>query len=177
MPQRILENRPLHHRFRNGKNNAAVALGLLLCAAAAMHPVRSEADAMADQKKAYKALGATVPKEPALCNLLTLAEVEKYLGKRVQAGTSAGPVSGCAWRAADGSNDGLLVTRGARGDWYPPSGSKKVEGIGEKAYTAYEAGIGYEAVALAANGVTNVQFSGKASAADALAVLRIAVKR
>jgi hypothetical protein len=166
--------------YHNGKKKLGVALGLLLVVAAAVHPVRTQADALADQKKAYKALGINIPKQPALCHLLSIAEVEKYLGKRVQPGTSAGPVSGCAWRAADGSNDGLLVTRGARGDWYPATSSAqyaKVDGIGEKAYTAYETGLGYEASALAANGVTTVQFSGKGDAAAAVAVLRIVVKR
>jgi hypothetical protein len=166
---------------RNGKTKNAIALGLLfVVAAAAAYPVRVQADAMADQKKAYAALGSKIASGPALCHLLSRAEVEKYLGKRVQPGTSAGPVSGCAWRAADGSNDGLLVTRGARGDWYPATSSAqyaKVDGVGEKAYTAYETGVGYEASALAANGVTTVQFSGKASAATAVAVLRIVVKR
>jgi hypothetical protein len=170
----------VNHISRNSKQRTAVALGLLLVVGAAALPVRAQADAMADQKKAYKALGVKVPNEPALCRLLSIAEVEKYLGKRVQPGESAGPVSGCAWRAADGSNDGLLVTRGARGDWYPATSSAqytKVDGVGEKAYTAYETGLGYEAGALAANGVTTVQFSGKGSAATALAVLRVVVKR
>jgi len=166
--------------YRHGRTTIAVALGLLFAVAVLAHPVRARADAVADQKKAYKALGIKVPNEPALCHLLSIAEVEKYLGKPVQPGTSAGPVSGCAWRAADGSNDGLLVTRGARGDWYPATSSAQytnVDGIGEKAYTAYETGVGYEASALGANGVTTVQFSGKASAATAVAVLRIVVKR
>lgn len=142
--------------------------------------VAVKADAISDQKKAYNALGIHVGKKPSLCNLLSKAEVEKILGKPVREGTSAGSVSGCAWKAADGSNDGLLVTRERRDGWYPPTRSKsykKVSGVGEQAYTNFEQGIGYEAMALSAKGVTGVQFSGKGSASAALDVLRIVLKR
>jgi hypothetical protein len=152
----------------------------LLLVAAATRPPGAFADAVSDQKQAYKALGIDAGKKPALCNLLSTGEVESFLGKRVQAGESAGPVTGCAWRAADGTNDGILVIREARADWHPATSSAqyaKVAGIGEQAYTAYEPGLGYEAAALAANGVTLVQFSGKGSADAALKVLRIVIKR
>lgn len=140
-----------------------------------------KADAVSDQKKAYKALGIDVSKnKPALCHLLSKGEVEKFLGEPVRDGTSAGPVvSGCAWHAANGSNDGLLVTRQSRNSWYPPTRSKyykKISGLGEQAYTDYTP-IGYEATALSAKGVTSVQFSGKGSARAALDALRIVMKR
>jgi hypothetical protein len=146
----------------------------------AAYPHAGFADAVSDQKKAYKALGIDPGKKPPLCSLLSTSEVEGFLGKRVQPGDSAGPVSGCAWRAADGSNDGLLVTRDSRDNWYPATKSAqytKVGGIGEQAYSAFEPGVGYEASALAANGVTSVQLSGKGSAADALKILRVVIKR
>jgi hypothetical protein len=156
---------------------AALAAATVLTFASAV-----SADAVSDQKKAYNALGIDVSKnKPALCNLLTKAEVERFLGEPVREGTTAGPVvSGCAWHAANGSNDGLLVTRSARTAWYPPTYSKsyrKVAGIGDAAYTNFEDGLGYEAVARSAKGVTGVQFSGKGSAAAALGVLRIVVTR
>jgi len=144
--------------------------------------VAVKADAISDQKKAYKNLGIDVGKnQPALCHLLSKVEVERFIGKPVRDGTSAGPaVTGCAWHAADGSNDGVLVTRVPRDSWYPPTTSKsykKVSGIGEQAYTNYMPGVGYEANALSAKGVTTVLLSGKGSAGTAVDALRIVIKR
>lgn len=153
--------------------------GLVLLALFAL-PSIACADAISDQKKAYEKLGIKLPHPPAMCSLLTKGEVARYLGKAVSDGESAGSVSGCAYRAADRSNDGVLVTRQARDAWYPPTKTSQyqsVSGVGEKAYTAFEPGLGFEAGVLASTGVTNVQFSGKGSAADALALARIAMKR
>ena len=138
------------------------------------------ADPVADQKKAYKAIGIKIPHPAAMCNLLTKSEVSKAIGKPVGDGESAGAAAGCAYRASDGSNDGVLVIRQARSGWYESTSANQyhaVTGVGEKAYTAYEPGLGYEANVLAANGVTNVQISGKGSADAALALARIAMKR
>jgi hypothetical protein len=159
----------------------SITLALVVVAVAA-GTVAVKADAVSDQKKAYKALGVNLDKhKPALCNLLSKAEVERFLGKPVHDGTSAGPVvTGCAWHATDGSNDGILVTRSARTNWYPPTTSKyykKVSGIGDQAYTDFTPGLGYEAQARSAKGVTGVQISGKPGAQVAVDALRIAVKR
>jgi|GEM_PF-5728220 hypothetical protein len=153
----------------------------LLIAVLALTPVTAKAGPVSDQKKAYKAIGIDVGKnKPALCRLLSKSEVERVVGKPVRDGTSAGPViAGCAWHAADGSNDGLLVTRQSRDGWYPPATSKfykKVSGIGEQAYSNYSE-VGYEAAALSAKGVTGVLISGKGTIKAAIDTLRIVLKR
>ena len=153
---------------------------LALLSFALFVPAAVGADPVADQKKVYKALGLKIPHPPAMCNLLTKSEVSSAIGKPVGNGESAGAAAGCAYRATDGSNDGVLVIRQARSDWYESTHADQyhpVNGVGEKAYTAYEAGLGYEANVLSANGVTNVQISGKASAETALALAKIAMKR
>jgi hypothetical protein len=145
--------------------------------------VSARADAVSDQKKAFDALGISVgKKQPDMCYLASKGEVERYFGKPVHDGTSAGPVvAGCAWYAADGTNSGILVTRDARSAWHPETDwpqYKPVGGVGEKAYTAYQPGLGYEAGSLGAKGFTTVLFSGKtASAAAALAMLRVVMNR
>ena len=150
-------------------------LGFVIFAAAGVG-----ADPVANQKKADKPLGGNVHQPTAMCDLLTKSEVTRAIGKPVGDGESAGSVTGCAYRATDGSNDGVLIIRQARSDWYASTSANQyhaVGGVGEKAYTAYEPGIGYEANVLAPSGVTNVQISGKASAEAALALARIAMKR
>jgi hypothetical protein len=155
-------------------------LGFLIAAVAAL-TIAVDADAVSDQKKAYKALGIDVGKnKTALCRLLSNDEVQKFVGKPVKDGTSAGPViAGCAWHAADGSSDGMLVTRQARDGWYPPTTSKyykKLGRIGEQAYSNYTE-AGYEANALSAKGVTGVLISGKGKGGAAIDALRIVIKR
>ncbi len=141
-----------------------------------------KADAVSDQKKIYKALGVDLSKnKPALCNLLSKAEVEQYLGKPVRDGTSAGPVvTGCAWVAADGSGDGILVTRDPGAITYPPTHSKSYKplaGFGDKAYTNYDLS-GSTAEGHNAKGATEVliQRSGNNTRA-AVDALRAAMKR
>lgn len=151
-----------------------------LVACLALVPVAANADAKSDQLKAYKKMGITIPHPPALCNLITKSEAARFLGTPVRDGESAGPLSGCAYRTLADANAGLLVTRGERGDWYPPKNSKRyanVQGIGERAYTDYTDGLGYEATALNAKGVTSIQMSGKGNASTAIGLLRIAMNR
>ena len=154
--------------------------GIALLALVTFAPVAVSADAMSDQKKALQAMGYKIPHPPAMCNLVKQSEAAHYLGKPVKAGESAGIDSGCAYRAADGSNDGLLVVRHERGDWYPSKKNpqyRSVSGVGEQAYTSLEPSLGCEAGVLNARGTTIVQMSGKASADTALALARIAMNR
>lgn len=157
--------------------------GIALLALVTLAPVLVRADAMSDQKKAFQAMGIGIPKGIKMCNLLTTSEAAKALGKAVRAGVDAGPVSGCAFHAADGSNDGVLVIRNARSDWYPPTHDnyskdfRMVGGVGEKAYTVLQPGVGYEAAILNAKGITQVQMSGSGSASTALSLARIAMNR
>lgn len=158
--------------------------GIALLALVALTPAIARADAVSDQKKALKAMGMGIPKGVKMCQLLTPGEAGKFLGKPVRPGVDAGAADGCAFHAADGSNDGVLVMRGARGDWYPPSKPssytkefRMVNGVGEKAYTVLNLGVGYEAAVLSAKGITQVQMSGKAPADAALALVRMAMNR
>ncbi len=154
------------------------AFPLALCLALA--PIAALGDAKSDQLKAYKVLGLKIPHPPALCMLITKSEVARSLGGPVQNGISAGSVSGCAYRSVSDANVGIVVTRGARDDWYPPTTSKHyvvVRGIGEKAYTDYTDGLGFEAAALTSKGITDIQMSGKGNAATAIGLLRIAMNR
>src|ERR1700736_5290809 len=125
-----------------------------------------KADAVSDQKKAYKAhgidkaMGIDLNKnKPALCKLLTKADATRFLGKPVREGESAGPVlSGCAYHAADGSNDGILVSRDTPGYWPSPAqlkSYKAVAGVGDKAYTYVDVS-GSNASAKSSKGVTDV---------------------
>jgi hypothetical protein len=141
----------------------------------------ARADAVSDQKKAYKALGTDLSKNrPALCKLLSKSEVERFLGEPVHDGSSAGPVvSGCVWHAVSNASTGILVTRSQGGGWYPPTASrnyKNVRGIGQQAFTNSDE-VGYEASARDAKGVTYVLFSGKGNTRAALDALRIVMKR
>ena len=157
-----------------------VLRALALLAFVSVTAAQASADAMADQKKVYQILGKKIPQPAAMCHLLTKSEAAHYLGKPVGDGESAGVDSGCAYNAMDGSNDGVLVTRQSRGAWFPQSNSPQyhtISGVGEKAFTDLEEGVGYEAEALTSKGVTNVQISGKAPAANALALLRLAMNR
>ena len=153
---------------------ASLTIATVATAAAA------HADAMSDQKKAYDALGIHIPHPPALCRLMSKAEVARFVGGPVKDGVSAGPVAGCAWYLADGSSDGLLVMRGPRGDMYPPTREpsyKKVGGVGERAYTVHTA-TGYEADAMTAKGITTVIMRAKGASTDkALAALRVVMNR
>jgi hypothetical protein len=151
-----------------------------LVACLALIPVAANADAKSDQLKAFKKMGIGIPHPPALCNLITKSEAARFLGEPVRDGESAGPISGCAYRSIVDANAGVLVTRGERSDWYPPTNSKHyapVQGIGEHAYTDYTDGLGYEATALNSKGVTSIQMSGKGNASRAIGMLRIAMNR
>ena len=157
-----------------------IARGLATLALLILVPVIARADAVSDQKKAYEKMGIKIPHPPAMCNLVTASEASRAIGKAVKAGESAGPLSGCAYKAADGSNDGILVTRGDRSDWYPPTtaaGYRTISGLGEKAYVANEMSIGYEAAVMTAKGLTSVLVAGSKSPDAALALVRIAMSR
>ena len=157
---------------------STAALAGLLASVIALSAVAG-ADAVSDQKKVYKTLGIDLSKnKPALCHLLSKAEVERYLGEPVHDGTPTAVVSGCAWHAVGDASKGILVTRRS-GGWYPPTNSpnyKNVTGVGRQAFTNRDE-VGYEASARDAKGVTNVLMSGKGSAAAALSLLRLAMKR
>ncbi len=160
--------------------HSKIARALALLALLTLAPAVANADAMSDQKKAFDKMGIKVPHPPAMCDLLTAGEVTRSIGKPVKPGESAGSISGCAYKAADGSNDGVLVSRGSRDAWYPPAKEptyRTVGGLGEKAYVANEMSIGYEAVVLSAKGITQVLVAGSKSPDKALALVRIAMNR
>ncbi len=157
------------------KTLATLALATLATVAA---PAAANADAMSDQKKAYDAIGIKVPGTPPLCKIMSKAEVERFLGGPVKDGVS-GPMGGCAWYLVKSSSDGMFVMRDKRAPLSHPSDPsyKKVTGVGEQAYTVHAA-YGYEADGLNAKGVTIViMHADNASAAKALAVLRVAMSR
>jgi hypothetical protein len=54
---------------------------------------------------------------------------------------------------------------------------RPIAGLGEKAYVANEMSIGYEAVVLSTNGITQVMVAGSKTPDAALALVRIAMKR
>jgi hypothetical protein len=146
----------------------------------ALVPVAAHADAMSDQQKAYKMMGIHIPHPPAMCGLISKGEAARFLGTPVRDGESAGPLSGCAYHSVTDPNVGLLVTRDKRDSWYPPTNDKgyaAIHGVGERAYTMFNAGLGYEATALNAKGVTSIQLAGKGSASTAIGLLRIAMNR
>ena len=159
------------------KTIAALAFVTIATVAAS---TAANADAVSDQKKAYQALGIQIKNQPPLCKLMSKAEVERFVGGPVKDGVSAGPVAGCAWYMADGSSDGMLVTRSPRGEMYPPTTEpsyKKITGVGEKAYTVHTA-VGYQADAMNAKGITSVVMRAKGASTDkALAVLRMVMNR
>ncbi len=109
----------------------------------AMAPLAARADAVSDQKKAFKAAGyhgydEILNRKPNSdrCKLLSKSEAEHFLGKPVGKIEPDAITSGCAYHAADGSGDGLLVSRDPnRSSWYPTSQDRAVSGVGEKAYT------------------------------------------
>ena len=156
-------------------------LALVTLAVVAMSTA-AKADAVSDQKKAYQALGIKIKPGAKLCKLLTKSEVERLVGGPVKDGAQPGPADGCYWAAA-GPNPGLLVTRepGTHLQDYSRfpqfSQYKKINGVGMQAFTIHSAS-GDQADGLNAKGVTSVIVSGNgASAAKALAVLRIVINR
>jgi hypothetical protein len=153
---------------------SAVLVSMIAASAAA------GADAVSDQKKAYKTLGLDPGKnKPGFCKLLSKAEVERFLGEPVHDGTSPPVVTGCVWHTVSDASKGLLVTRSTGGGWYPPTASKSyknVTGIGRQAFSNVNE-LGYEASARDAKAVTYVLLSGKGNVATALSVLRLVMKR
>jgi hypothetical protein len=145
------------------KHFTAVALVVIAQLATS---VAVNADAVADQKKAYQLMGKDLKNTPAMCKLLSKSEAERFLGQPMKNGESAGPVvTGCAYYAVDGSGNGLLVTRAERSSWHPETSMPQYKiagGVGEQAYTFFFQGVGYEADGLSAKGVpscsaTNIQ--------------------
>lgn len=123
--------------------------------------------------------GAGDKPRPDLCTLLSKAEVERIVGAPVHDGTALQLLTGCVWHTVADVGSGLMISRSAKGGWYPPTtwkGYKKVTGVGQQAFTNRNE-LGYEASARDAKGVTYVLISGKGSAAAALGALRLLMKR
>jgi hypothetical protein len=168
--------------------HSRVARGLTVLALVVLTSAVAHADAISDQKKAYKAMGVPIPDKsaPPMCNLLTKDEAARYLGKPVGDCGSAGPNPGCGYGAVDGSKAGILVTRTPRSDWdlkyiQGDKHYRAVHDLGEQAYTMEETvgdhRVGYSAGVLGPNGVTEVTLVGQYDESTALAVVRLVMKR
>ena len=166
--------------------SSLVALVLVLGIAGHAAPVN--ADAMADQKAAFKKMGIKFEKKANKCTFFRQADAERALhGPVVFLPNEVDPTI-CAWGLARDSSIGVNVSREPRSSWYPPkpgdaatSQVRHVAGVGENAYTAYmNAGPGgvYSAVVLTPKGVTDVELTEKAgNAATALAIARSVMNR
>ena len=161
---------------------------LVFVAGVTGHAGPANADAISDQKKAYKAMGIKVQPFNDKCTIFTKSDAERVLHAPVVHVETEMDKNDCAWGLAKDSSVGVLVSRGSRSDWYPPkpdtTGVSKVHhvtGVGDDAYTYYaNAGAGgiYTADVLTSKGVTSVTVAEKAGNADtALSIARMAMNR
>lgn len=163
-------------------------IALVLFAGVAGHAGQVRADAISDQKKAYKALGVKIQPGTEKCTIFTKSDAEHVFGTPVVHVETEMNKTDCAWGLAKNPSAGVVVSRGSRSDWYPPrSGTTGVSRIhhvtdvGENAYTYYaNAGAGglYTADVLTSKGVTSVTLAeGAGNAAKALEIARMVMNR
>lgn len=163
-------------------------IALVLVAAVAGHASQVKADAISDQKKAYKALGVKIQPQTEKCTIFTKSDAERVFGAPVVHVETEMDKTDCAYGLAKNPSAGVNVSRGPRSDWYPPrSGTTGVSqihhvtGVGENAYTYYaNAGAGglYTADVLTSKGVTSVVLAeGAGNAATALTIARMVMNR
>lgn len=163
-------------------------IALVLVAGVAGQATQVKADAIADQKKAFKAAGYNLQPKTEKCTIFTKSDAERVFRAPVVHVETEMDKTDCAWGLAKNSSVGVLVSRGSRSDWYPPrSGTTGVSqihhvtGVGENAYTYYaSAGAGglYTADVLTSKGVTSVTLAeGAGNAATALTIARMVMNR
>ena len=162
-------------------------IALVLVVGVAGHAAQVKADAISDQKKAYKALGVKIPQGDK-CTIFTKSDAERVFRAPVVHVETEMAKTDCAYGLAKNPSAGVNVSRGPRSDWYPPdpkvavySQIHHVTGVGENAYTYYaNAGAGgiYSAQVLNSKGVTSVTLAERAgNAATALEIARMVMNR
>jgi hypothetical protein len=120
------------------------------CLAAACSPSPSTDGAATETATKTESADGQGAADSALCKLFTAAEIEKFLGKPVNAGTAAGPMNNsCQWVAKDDSGDAMLTVVAAEYADNPTlaEGYQELPALGEKAYVAKDFG-GYVAGAI-----------------------------
>ena len=163
-------------------------VALVLVAGVAGHAAQVNADAMSDQKKAFKAAGIKLAPNSKTCTIFTKSDAERVFRQPVVHVETEYDKTDCAYGLAKDPSVGVNVSRGSRDDWYPPkpgttavSQIRHVSGVGENAYTYYaNAGAGgiYNADVLTSKGVTSVTLAEGAGNADtALAIARMVMNR
>jgi hypothetical protein len=159
-------------------------IALVLVAGVAGHAGQVKADAISDQKKVYKALGAEIQPETEKCTIFTKSDAERVLGGPVVHLETDMVKSACAYGRANDHTVGLTVDRGPRSNWTIPKTNSSyynqvhhVKGVGQDAYTLYNNGLGYEADVLTPKGVITVNLSGVGNASTALSVARMVMNR
>ncbi len=168
---------------------------LVLISAVAGHAGPVNADAMSDQKKAFKATGVNpLGAKPSECTIFTRSDAERVFHAPVvyfDSDFTEYSKTPCAWTLRPKDWDfAVLVSRGKE-PFIPPQAEndgglqtsqvRHVKGVGQDAYTSYlhsSTGGMYEAMVLTSKGVTNVMLGEKAGNADTtLAIARITVDR
>lgn len=163
-------------------------IALVLVAGVAGHADQVKADAMADQKKAFKAAGIKIPSNSEQCTIFTKNDAERVFRAPVVHVETELDKTDCAYGLAKNPSVGVVVSRGSRSNWYPPrpgttsvSQIHHVTGVGENAYTYYaNAGAGgvYTADVLTSKGVTSVTLAeGAGNATTALTIARMVMNR
>lgn len=156
---------------------AVLPLFALLVLSACAGPASGEQQS--DPKKIAELLSGDAASSNPLCTLFTRAEVAKYIGQPVDAGTNAALGTGCQWVATDADTGDVIVSvsseRHERPDLAP--GYKALGDVGKDGFVAPQLD-GWVAGTIVGDKSFWVSVAGSAAnEATAVAVLKETMKR